>query len=66
MPDITMCNNRFCPRKNKCYRHVATPGEYQQAYFGFTDEEHERVFGENCGHYWEVTLVCLKLEQRNR
>ncbi len=54
MPDITMCNNRCCPRRNKCYRHVAEPGEYQQSYFRFLDVDSEEQFAKYCGHYWEV------------
>lgn len=29
MPDITMCNSTECPSRGKCYRHEATPNEWQ-------------------------------------
>ena len=31
MPDITMCQNRKCPKAMSCYRYVAIPDE-QQSY----------------------------------
>ena len=39
MPDITMCEGRGCPQKDKCYRHTAEPDIVVQSYFG------ERVMG---------------------
>jgi hypothetical protein len=35
MPDITMCDSVECPRKNECYRYMAKPSEYRQAYSAF-------------------------------
>lgn len=35
MPDITMCNNKECPKKEVCYRYMAKPSEYRQAYATF-------------------------------
>ena len=32
MPDITMCFNKNCPLRKKCYRFMAKPDTYQ-AYF---------------------------------
>lgn len=29
MPDITMCANKLCNKKEKCYRFMAEPSEYQ-------------------------------------
>ena len=29
MPDIALCTRQVCPLKEKCYRHEATPEEYQ-------------------------------------
>lgn len=34
MPDITMCEGRGCPQKDKCYRHTAKPNPDCQSYFG--------------------------------
>lgn len=36
MPDITMCDDKKCHLKNKCYRFMATPSEYRQSYFAET------------------------------
>lgn len=33
MPDITMCKDKRCPQRKKCYRFMAKPSEYWQAYF---------------------------------
>ena len=35
MPDIAMCQNEECPRKTECYRYMATPSPYRQAYGDF-------------------------------
>jgi hypothetical protein len=29
MPDITMCDNQKCSRRDKCYRATAEPSYYQ-------------------------------------
>ena len=29
MPDISMCNGTNCPLKEECYRHKATPSDWQ-------------------------------------
>lgn len=29
MADITMCNGRECPDREKCYRHKARPSDWQ-------------------------------------
>lgn len=33
MPDISMCEGKDCPIKEKCYRFKATPSRYGQSYF---------------------------------
>ena len=45
MPDISMCKNEKCKRKNKCYRYMAKPSMYQS--YGDFDEK-------NCVYFWEV------------
>lgn len=35
MPDITMCANKQCPLREKCYRAMAVPNEYWQAWSWF-------------------------------
>lgn len=44
MPDISMCVNEECKRKETCYRYKAKPDKYMQAY---------GEFKEPCDHYWE-------------
>lgn len=42
MPDISMCPGHNCPKKEECYRFIAIPSEYWQAYFvspPFCDEK---------------------------
>lgn len=49
MPDITMCLNEKCNSKEKCYRFLAEPDEYQ-SYSLF-----ENSFdGDKCVMFWEV------------
>lgn len=38
MPDISMCQNMTCPKKENCYRFTAAPGRYQ-SYTSFTPDE---------------------------
>tara|TARA_R110000868_G_scaffold136519_4_gene349518 strand:- start:3765 stop:3956 length:192 start_codon:yes stop_codon:yes gene_type:complete len=33
MPDITMCEGKDCPLKEKCYLYKAIPNPYRQSYF---------------------------------
>ena len=33
MADITMCQNKKCKGRNKCYRYLAKPDEQWQSYF---------------------------------
>ena len=48
MPDIAMCENEKCPKKDKCYRFTATPDPYMQTYSDFKNEDGE------CKGFWEV------------
>ena len=41
MPDIAMCQNVKCPSSNRCYRFLAIPSEFSQAYVEFTPEKGE-------------------------
>jgi hypothetical protein len=38
MPDISMCQNLTCQKKETCYRFTATPSTYQW-YAGFKPDE---------------------------
>ena len=48
MPDITMCKDNKCPKKETCYRFKAAPSHYQ-SYFLDTPRE-----GKDCKLYIEV------------
>jgi hypothetical protein len=37
MPDITMCNNDKCNKRESCYRFTATPSHYGQSYCNFSE-----------------------------
>lgn len=45
MPDIAMCENNNCKRRKECYRFMAKPDQYRQAY-GVFDHEHCEYFVE--------------------
>ena len=48
MPDISMCENKNCPLKEKCYRYTAKPSEHLQAYGYFKPNEEGK-----CDYYWD-------------
>tara|TARA_R110000737_G_C14624761_1_gene494607 strand:- start:34167 stop:34343 length:177 start_codon:yes stop_codon:yes gene_type:complete len=48
MPDISMCANQFCPRKEDCYRFTATPSPHRQSYAVFKPDADG-----DCEHYWD-------------
>lgn len=47
MADITMCEGKNCPVKDKCYRFTATPSEYRQSYF-----TNPPIKEGECNMYW--------------
>jgi hypothetical protein len=47
MPDIAMCHNKNCKKKQSCYRYLAKPDLYQ-AYFSRMDEV------DGCEYYVDV------------
>ncbi len=50
MADITMCEGRNCPLKEKCYRHTAIPNIYRQSYFVYMPYDESK---ENCPDFWD-------------
>ena len=59
MPDITLCCNRDCPMRTKCYRYLARPDEYAQSFALFqskykTNEQGHRIW--TCDHFWEADI----------
>lgn len=50
MPDISMCTGGDCPLADMCYRVLAEPSEFRQAYFS---EPPVKPSG-RCDYYFEV------------
>ncbi|WZE63565.1 hypothetical protein PANI_CDS0045 [Maribacter phage Panino] len=48
MPDISMCSNHTCLRKEDCYRFTATPNPYRQSYARFQPHADG-----DCEWYWD-------------
>jgi len=48
MPDISMCTNKKCELRKKCYRYTAIPESYQ-CYAGFRSNEESDCFMDNKG-----------------
>lgn len=50
MPDISMCANWSCPRKDDCYRFKATPNPFRQSYADFSPDADG-----DCEYFWDNT-----------
>ena len=48
MPDISMCGDDRCPSRKQCYRYMAQPSEFMQAYAGFGRPDG----AEKCDYFW--------------
>ena len=59
MPDITLCR-RDCPSSAKCYRHMATPDEAWQSYFG---EPYPPIVDGKCEHYWPMVEKAMESKE---
>lgn len=51
MPDISMCQNNECAQNAKCYRFLAKPHEYRQAYADFKPDENGI-----CDKFYEIFM----------
>jgi hypothetical protein len=38
-PDMAMCRNDKCPKKETCYRYIAKPNPYWQTYMDFNGKD---------------------------
>lgn len=54
--DITMCCNRDCPIRNKCYRYRAVPDDYQSFAF-FKWQPVSDTNDEECEYFWRVDEI---------
>ncbi len=49
MADITMCQDKKCPKRENCYRYKVKPSLYRQSYFVRTPRKEDNT----CEYYWE-------------
>jgi hypothetical protein len=42
MADITMCQDKECPKKEQCYRYTAPANPYRQSYFVYSPREGDK------------------------
>lgn len=54
MPDITMCDDKTCPMRGKCYRYLAIQSTHRQSYFMESPRDNEK-----CDYF-------LAVQQRQR
>lgn len=50
MPDISMCVNKDCPLRMKCYRYTAIPDKYWQSFSTFQPNAEG-----TCDSFWDNT-----------
>lgn len=55
MSDIMMCDDNHCPHNKTCYRYLADPNEYRQAWFSESPYNRET---DNCPYYWDCCPLC--------
>lgn len=48
MPDISMCDQRECPKRLTCYRFMAIPNPYRQSYVTMEFDE------DGCDYYCKI------------
>ena len=49
MPDITMCINKTCPLREKCYRATAFPDLHWQSFAEYNPDNGQ------CEYFWDNT-----------
>jgi hypothetical protein len=55
MPDITMCNDKECPKSRSCFRFRAIADGKWQSYFTTSPRENHR--DELCQYFWNMEEV---------
>lgn len=50
MPDISKCSNYNCKRRGSCYRYLAKPNDFHQAFASFAEGD-----GKNCQYHWDTS-----------
>ncbi len=61
MPDISMCLNCSCPSITACYRFMAKPSEYRQAYSRFQPEDGK----DKCDEYMPISITKRDNDDKN-
>lgn len=56
MPDISMCQDNNCPKKDTCYRFTAIPSGDYQTYGDFQWEKYNED-GNGCDFYCKVNCT---------
>ena len=61
-PDITLCMGTNCPYKEKCYRFIAKPGEYQSYFMESPIKEGkcDYFWGDNAESIWNQLQDIIK------
>lgn len=54
MPDITMCSDAECPKRETCWRFTAKPSPKWQSYFAKSPRKDDEGKEITCRHYWPV------------
>jgi hypothetical protein len=55
MPDISMCKDKNCPKRDTCYRFTAKPTMDWQSYGDFKWERKKKGTGlSGCTDYWGI------------
>ena len=57
MPDISLCQNEECYRKDTCYRYIAEPS-YRQSYGNFTEPCDMYIECKNKGQKKRLDIQC--------
>jgi hypothetical protein len=61
MPDITMCKDKKCKKRNTCMRFTSVPDKYGQSYFVGKVKGKDR-----CDYYILDVITYLDNEKRNK
>lgn len=62
MPEITMCDNASCPKRENCYRSTAEPSAFYQSYAHFEPRWKFNSFV--CDYYIPLKEAAVKTERK--
>ena len=61
MADITMCDGKDCPLREKCYRFTVFANQWRQSYFMETPYNKEE---NKCDEYWKDKSINNKTKNQ--